>query len=494
MDFLGQLKNLSKDALIYGLGNAISRLIGIITAPILTHLFAPADYGAITLVQTCISFLTMFAGLNLVSGVFYYYFKVGDIQEKQLLLSTALIFFVVVGAVISYLTWLFAPSIGTLIQTRVDGEIVKSYDYTHFIRLLSIWMFFSLIDTHFRSILRLRRQPVGFIGLSVLYVLLNLGCVLLLVIYFDSGIEGVLWAQIVAIAITSAVGLYMVSEMFLFTFSWEKLGLFMSYSLPQFPSVLINLALIQLNVFCLNYYTNEIELGLYSTAFKVASIILVFVTAFRMAWSPMALSIMGKDGSKGIYSRIYTFFVVWMGLLGCLIALFSKPLLILITPVAYHSSYPLVAIIIYAFLYQGASNILGIGINISAKTKFISYAQGFTFIVNITLNVTLIPALGALGAAIAFAAAIFTQSLAYYLFAQKLYPIAYGFWRMHIFTLVLIGLVWIEIVIVSSHTFAVSLVTGGVFFILCSITAWYLGFQRGEREEIMGIVSPYLTK
>ena len=108
-----------------------------------------------------------------------------------------------------------------------------------------------------------------------------------------------------------------------------------------------------------------------------------------------------------------------------------------LTPESYHVAYSIVFILILAYLYQGANNILGIGISISKRTKYTSYAQAVAFVANITLNFLLVPHFNAWGAALAFAGGIVAQSLAYYYFAQRVYPIPYRFLSLHIFTLML---------------------------------------------------------
>jgi len=494
----GEIKKLSSDAGIYGIGKAITSMVSVITAPILAYVFIPAEFGALMLVQTFAGFVVYFAGLNLNSGVFYHYFKAKDADIKKTILSTAFIFFIVFGFAIALFTEVLASSIESLLLVSSSLNGVQNeenvYRYADYIGILAIWIFFSLINTNFQSVLRMTRKPKRFVMLSISSVIINLIFIVILVIFLEGGIEGVLRANVFSAVIVSIVGFFMVANNYRFVFSWSWFRKILSYSLPQFPSGVMNLALIQLNVYFLNYYTNTTELGYYSIAFKVASGFLIFTAAFRMAWDPLALSLMEKNGSTEFYSRIYTLFNVGMGLLACFVALMAKPLLIMITPQEYHESYIIVSILIFAFLIQGSSNILAVGINISAKTKFISYAQFVALVANVLLNLVLVPNMGAWGAASAFLGGVIAQNLAYYFFTKYVYPIPFLYWKMQLYVVVLLVLVGAEAKIVENFDFSLSLIVGVAFILVCVTWAWWIGLGENDRKRLRGIFSAPLAK
>ena len=82
------------------------------------------------------------------------------------------------------------------------------------------------------------------------------------------------------------------------------------YALPQMPGIFVNWGQTQIGRLFLNYYSNLTDLGLYSIAFTLSSVLLLVSTAFRMAYDPYAMSIMKKNNAKEIYARIYTLYCV----------------------------------------------------------------------------------------------------------------------------------------------------------------------------------------
>lgn len=491
MSFINQVKELFKDSLVYGLGNAIGRFIGIFTAPILTRILVPSDYGVMALLQTIVGFLIMLAGFNLNSGVYFYYFDRDDPKERPVILSTSFVFYLTFGLLFSAAAWIGAPVLERILLIRQPGiEEAIHYDYVKYIRILAVGIVFSMMDTNFRSLLRMTRQPHKYMALNILQVLTNFTLVILLVVCLKLGIEGALWAGVITSIIVCLVGFFMVVGHYALAFSFSFLALFLSYSLPAFPSVFLNWGLSQSNRFFLNYYAPLDQQGYYSIASKIATVFVLFTTAFRLAWDPFALSIMKNNNAATTYSRAYTFYTVGFGLLGGCIALLARPALSILTPVSYHVAYSMVFILVGAYLYQGANNVLGIGIAISKRTKYISYAQVVTFTVNILLNFLLIPYFSAWGAALAFAGGVIAQSLAYYYFAQRLYPIPYQFWRLQIFVLMLFSIIAIEAYIIRDLNFWHSTLTATLFVPVLGFLAWRLGLRPEERRETVDLMMP----
>ena len=86
---------LSKDSLIYGLGNAVLRILALLTAPIFTRIFVPAEYGIISLISSVISFLSLLLIFGMDNAIFvsYYQYK----KERKEIISSAFWFLALWG-------------------------------------------------------------------------------------------------------------------------------------------------------------------------------------------------------------------------------------------------------------------------------------------------------------------------------------------------------------------------------------------------------------
>ena len=59
-------------------------------------------------------------------------------------------------------------------------------------------------------------------------------------------------------------------------------------------------------------YLNFTDLGLYSYNFKIASIFMVFIGVFQMAWGPFSHSIFKEEDSKQIFNTVFKFYSLIM--------------------------------------------------------------------------------------------------------------------------------------------------------------------------------------
>ena len=156
-----QLRSLFKDAAIYGIGDTLARFIGIVTAPILTRIFTPSDYGVIALLQAAIGFFSLIAGLNLISAVYRYYFEYEDEELKKKILSTSLFFFTVVAAICAVCIWFGAPFIEKILLLRSKGTtlLVNTYDYQTYLQYKNL-ILQTLVNWYYRIYLGKRRPRV----------------------------------------------------------------------------------------------------------------------------------------------------------------------------------------------------------------------------------------------------------------------------------------------------------------------------------------------
>lgn len=432
MAFLSDMKGVARDSLIYGLSSSLSRMMSLITAPIVTRILVPADYGVIALIHFAIGFFVIFAGMNIGSGVSYYYYKEKNSGsgKEDIVLSSGLYMTMLFSALISGLVYLYAPVIANILELRADGA-VSGYDLVQFLRLAAVGLFFSLFVTSTQTILRLWRRPMTFFRLECLNIILGVLLVFLFIVWMRTGVIGMFYVGIIVPAIASVLGLWVVRRAIRPHISLVVLGPIFAYCLPQLPGVFVNWAQSQLGRGFVNYFSSLSELGLYSIAFSLSSLFVIAVSAFRMAYDPYALSVMDREDARSIYARAYDLYIpVFAFLAGGLIA-FAKPIIMILTPEDYHAAYSMVVYFVIAGLYMGANNILGTGIWISRRTSFTSYAQIISFSVLVIFSAILVPIYHGAGAAIAYMLGAVAQSFSYYIFAQKLWHVPYDYWRSH---------------------------------------------------------------
>jgi O-antigen/teichoic acid export membrane protein len=200
------------------------------------------------------------------------------------------------------------------------------------------------------------------------------------------------------------------------------------FGMPLVPSALFLWALNFSDRFFLVKLSGPREVGLYSIGVRMASAIILLLAAFRTAWPAFAYSIEDDREAKRAYSFVLTYIVVitsWMALgLGVL----APWLVRLLTTPAFYSAERVVAPLAFAAAAFGAYIVVVIGIGRARKTRSNWVITGAACVLNIGLNLLLIPPYGMIGAAIATIGAYAMLFVGMAWRAQRIYPVPYQ-WR-----------------------------------------------------------------
>ena len=148
---------LSKDSLIYGLGNAILNIMAILVAPIMTRIFVPADYGTITLIAAVISFLSYLLIFGMDGAVFVSFNQYK--KEQKTVISSGFWFLVYWGALLVGLCILFSG--------QVSHIVFKSPIATTFFAIAFTTALFTLLTNYTKTIFRMKMQAKLFAIISV---------------------------------------------------------------------------------------------------------------------------------------------------------------------------------------------------------------------------------------------------------------------------------------------------------------------------------------
>ncbi|MGA9267138.1 MAG: oligosaccharide flippase family protein, partial [Rhodomicrobium sp.] len=101
----GRLRFLAKDAAVYGIGGALTKLLSLITFPLLARHFSVQDFGLIDLLNTAVLLLSVLLAFGLDSAVARFFYENEEIDYRRQIVSQALTFQVAILAVALPLLW-----------------------------------------------------------------------------------------------------------------------------------------------------------------------------------------------------------------------------------------------------------------------------------------------------------------------------------------------------------------------------------------------------
>jgi O-antigen/teichoic acid export membrane protein len=200
------------------------------------------------------------------------------------------------------------------------------------------------------------------------------------------------------------------------------------FGLPLVPSALFLWVTNFSDRFFLVKLADTEEVGLYSVGVRIASALALLLTAFRTAWPAFAYSIDDDREARRTYAFVLTYLVLVTSWVATGLALLSPWLVGWIAAPAFSSSSRVVGPLAFAVVVFAGFVVIAIGVGRARRTQFNWVVTGAAAIVNVTLNLILIPHYGMMGAAVATVAAYATMFAGMTWWAQRIYPVPYQ-WR-----------------------------------------------------------------
>ncbi len=328
-----KIKGFIKDALIYGVGDALGKLTNLLLLPILSRIFTPADYGVVDLLTASYIFLFMTLNFNVLTG-FQKFFFLNQEENRKVLVSSTIGCYFVFYAVISILL------IGG--AKYISCAFFGSDLYVTPIIFLAICMPIEGLYDALTILLRLKRLSVAFSVVNICRLILTILISYCCVVMFEFGISGVFFARLIALfVITSYLLLFLLKE-FSLNFSFKMYKRMFLFSIPGHPDIIIKSFMSVLPLLMLKHFSTLTEVGLYGIANRIAQTLTLFINAFQKAWNPFAFEHADKPDEANLYSKVYKLFFAVIVFLGLVLTIFAKEVIEILTPREYHSAYTLV--------------------------------------------------------------------------------------------------------------------------------------------------------
>jgi O-antigen/teichoic acid export membrane protein len=414
-----ELKRLGRHSAVYGLGGLVSRILATLLLPLYTHYLPPGSYGRVEIVTAATAVLAILLQLGISSAFFRFYFDAKEDAERLVVIRTSFWFTMAMSTLGLVLGVVFAAPIGHWLGLGHDPSLVRA-------GAVGLWA-----QTNYQqltALFRVEERSVQYAIASVANVLITVAAMVLFVAYFHWGAVGLVVGNFTGTLVVYAV---------LLGYRYEQLGaqfdrgLFRKmqrFGMPLVPSALALWTINFVDREFVSWYKGNAEVGVYSAAVKIASLITFVMVAFRTAWPAFAYSIEDDREAKRTYSFVLTYLLAltsWAALaLGALAPWWVR----LLTDPRYQRAEKGVALLAFAGAVYAGYVVLAIGSGRARKTQWNWAVTGAGAAVNVGLNFWLVPRWGMVGAAVSTAVAYVVLFVGMTLYAQHVYPVRYQ-WR-----------------------------------------------------------------
>ena len=415
-----ELKRLGKHSAIYGLGGLVSRILAVLLLPLYTRYLSPSDYGKVETLIALTTVIGIVLRMGIQSAFFRFYFDSPEPEHRRLVLRTSFWFTMAMATAGLIVGVAFSPQISDLLfGTTDDAKLVAA-------AFVGLWA--GMNYEQLTSLFRVEERSTAFVAASLSNVLLTIGATLILVVALEKGPIGVIVGNFTGTLLVYAALVGYRREQLGLQFDRGLLREMNRFGTPLVPTALFlwvtnfsdRLFLVQL--------ADVTEVGLYSVGVRIASAMVLLLTAFMLAWPAFAYSIEDESEARRTYAYVLTYLVLVATWVATALALLSPWIVDWIADPTFDESSRVVGPLAFAAIAFGAYIVVAIGVGRARRTQFNWVVTGVAAAVNIALNLVLIPPYGMMGAAVATVAAYTTMFAGMAWWSQRIYPVPYQ-WR-----------------------------------------------------------------
>ena len=402
----------------YGLGGIVSRVIAVFLLPVYTRYLDPEDFGAVGLLVALSAVLVTILRAGISSAFFRFTFDSKDPERRLLVLRTSF-WFTMASATLGLAAGvLFAEPIADALGLT-DPWLVRA-------AFVGIWA--QMNYEQLTAVFRVEERSTLYVLASLANIAVTVGATLLLIVVWDQGALGLIVGNFLGtLTVYLALLGYRRAQLGL-SFSRPLLREMNRFGIPLVPAAL---ALIAMNLgdrFFLNHFAGIEEVGRYEIGVRIASAMVLLITAFRTAWPAFAYSIEDDVEAKRTYAYVLTYLVAlasWLALaLGHSLALARAAA----DDAGLLRGRPVVALLAFGGVAYAAYIVMAIGVGRTKRTQFNWVITGAAALISVALNLLLVPDHGMIGSAIAAVTAYTSMFLGMTWYAQRVYPTPYQ-WR-----------------------------------------------------------------
>jgi O-antigen/teichoic acid export membrane protein len=421
MPLAGRLRQLAGQSAIYGLGGLVSRVLAVLLLPLYTAYLEPDDLGAVGVLIALNAVLVTILRGGVSSAFFRFWFDSREPERRRTVLRTSFWFTMGMATLGLAAGWVFAAPIADALSLEGDEWLVRA-------QFVGLWA--QMNYEQLTAVFRVEQQASRFLAASLANVAITIAATVVLVVGFDKEALGVIVGNF-----TGTLAVYVA----LLGYRREQLGLELDRPLLRemqrfgWPLVPSALALIAINfsdrLFIAHLASLE-EVGRYELGVRIASAMVLLLTAFRMAWPGFAYSIEDEDEARSTYAFVLTYLVALASWIALGLGLLAPWLVQLLAPTndAFWPGERVVAPLAFAAALFAGYIVVSIGIGRARRTGFNWVVTGTAAAVNIGLNALLVPEYGMEGAAAAALVAFAVLFGFMAVHAQRIYPVPYQ-WR-----------------------------------------------------------------
>jgi len=375
---------LKRNTIIFLFGSFGSKILSVILLPYYTNILSTEEFGKAELLLTSAGLLIPLISCSITDAVLR--FSMDNSYEKKNVLNWGLIVI------------LFGNFVGILLYPLLCIFIEKNLVPRLYIYMICMSIY-GLFSSFIKGVGKTVIYAIGGLIYTITYSVSNI----VMLSVMKLGVLGYIDSSIVACIVASTYYFFFANLKEYLLMSGRKNSLILremlKYSIPLIPNNISWWISNSSDKYLINLYIGTSETGLYSIAYRVPNLINTVASVFINAWQLAAIENLDKKESNKFYVTVYNIYFRYMVLISTFIILLSNFISkVLFSRDFYHAGVFIPVLVLAAFFCNLSTFVGGI-LTAYKSTKVIFASTTAGAVINIILNLIVIPFWGGIGAA-----------------------------------------------------------------------------------------------
>ena len=382
---------LFSNAIVFTVGKFVSKLIVILMLPFYTSYLSSAEYSTSDLITNLCNLLIPIACLGVSEGIFRNAAVENGDKESFFTNGAMLMIF---------------GSVGFLFLSPL--LFLTGY-FNNYVWLIACYVISSNIHSVCSQYVCAIGRTKLFAGQGVLNTALTVVLNIIFLVGFDLGVTGYVLSIVLADFITTLF-VFFVAKLYRAFIPKKICGRVMKdllgFCLPLVPSTIFWWITGVSDRYMVAFMRGDTENGLYAAAYKVPTLLTYVVTIFNDAWRLSAVSESGdRKKCADFYTQVYKYYIAAMFVGGGILAVGAQLFAKILFDESYYTAWMFIPVLTAATVFTALDTFLGSVYFTVKKTSMSLYTALVGAVINIGLNLILIPewglGWGAMGASLA---------------------------------------------------------------------------------------------
>lgn len=424
--------NLFTKFLSFSYGSWIGLIIGLLITMLTTRILPPESYGKISMIDLFVSITLTFTVFGTDQSFIRFYYEEKPENRGGLLYNS--IKFPLISNLIIILIIL-------LLHEKILILLIGSSDFIIAI-FISVSVLLQLLLRFGKLVIRMQQKGNLYSVLEILQKVFNLIFIIIIYHIIGSNFKVLLYSNVFAMFLVTIISIYFgknfwgLNNIRIKSTKHSQTEI-LRYGSPFILTLFISNLLQSLDKIAIRYWSSFEELGLYTAAMKLVSLLLVLKVSFSTFWTPVSYERFEKNpNDKTFFSSMTILISVIMFFVGIL-CIVSKDIIVLLFGDKYRDAAQLMPFLVFMPIFYTISETTMVGINFYKKTYWHILISLISCVINFLGNWILVPKFGAVGASIstAFSFIVFFSLRTH--ISEMYFKVAYPLAKIYFMILVL---------------------------------------------------------